>query len=232
MRLSKTWVGATVGNAVRLLATQGFTNNTAQFISTANTASETDTGAAVTVYAGDTGTIRGEVFTNGVAATYQATLSCNGGTLSGTNALVDNTLTIMPADAGKTIVCAYRNARIVPVNVTKSSTVVSDGISASNPLAIPGARVRYCILITNPGTLSATDVTASDALPGNVTFIPGSMRSGTSCTNATTVEDDNNTGADESDPFGMSYASGTVSGTAVSLAGSGTYAMVFDVTVN
>lgn len=58
------------------------------------------------------------------------------------------------------------------------------------------------------------------------------MRSGTSCTNATTVEDDNNTGADESDPFGMSYASGTVSGTAVSLAGSGTYAMVFDVTVN
>ncbi len=118
------------------------------------------------------------------------------------------------------------------LGVTKVSSVVSDGISGTNPKAVPGATLRYCILISNAGSATTTDVSASDNLPAGTSFVAGSMLTSTSCNGTTTAEDDDATGADESDPFGMSFAGGTVTGTASSLAPGGSMAMIFNVTLD
>lgn len=119
------------------------------------------------------------------------------------------------------------------LNVTKISNVVADGVSGSNPKAVPGATVRYCILVSNPGSATVTNISAQDNLPAGTTFVPGSMLTSTSCSGTTTTaEDDDAAGGDESDPFGMSFAAGNVTGTANALAPSGTMAMIFNVTVD
>ena len=232
LQLRKTWVNATLNDAVTLPATTGFTANTAAYSSVANTVSETDTGTAVTVYAGDVGTVQAESFTTGVPSNYQSVLGCSGGTLSGTNAQASNSLTINAADAGTTVLCTYTNSRVTILTVTKTSSVTADGVSASNPKAIPASRIRYCVLITNPGPSTATTVSATDALPTNMTYFPDSLRSGTTCANATNYEDGDATGADENDPFGISISGSTITGIASTLAVSGSFAMAFEATIN
>jgi uncharacterized repeat protein (TIGR01451 family) len=118
------------------------------------------------------------------------------------------------------------------VSVTKISSVLSDGVSASNFKSIPGAVVRYCIIVSNAGSGTATNVAAVDALPPGVTFVPGSMRSGTSCAAAANVEDDNSTGVDETDPVGASFAANTISINTQSLGVSNTVSLTFNVVVN
>ena len=121
------------------------------------------------------------------------------------------------------------------LSAAKTSTVISDGVNVTNPKAIPGAAVEYCILVTNNGnavTAASTNILMNDPLPPGVTFVAGSMRSGTSCAGAATVEDDDNVGADESDPFGMAFSGGIVSGSVATLAANATLAMVFRVTIN
>jgi uncharacterized repeat protein (TIGR01451 family) len=121
------------------------------------------------------------------------------------------------------------NAQLV---AAKTSFVVSDPVNGTtNQKAIPGATVRYCILTTNTGSATAENVAAMDTLPGNVTFIPGTMRSGTTCAGAADIEDFDATGADETNPFGMSTDTYVVNGFAPTLAPNGTFAMVFDVLV-
>jgi uncharacterized repeat protein (TIGR01451 family) len=120
-------------------------------------------------------------------------------------------------------------------SVTKSSTVISDGVSGANPKALPGAVVSYCILVTNNGTsatAASTNVVINDPLPANSSYVAGTLRSGPTCASATTVEDDDNIGTDESDPFGASISGSTISGSASSLAAGGTFAIVFRVTIN
>src|SRR3546814_9982892 len=98
--------------------------------------------------------------------------------------------------------------------VAKTSSVVSDPVNGTaNAKAIPGARMRYCILVTNNGSGTATGINLADPLPAGTSFVAGSLRSGTSCAGAATVEDDNASGADESDPFGASVWGTTVSAT-------------------
>ena len=119
------------------------------------------------------------------------------------------------------------------LQVAKTSTIVEDPVKGTqNPFFIPGATTRYCILITNIGSASATAVQANDTLPGDVTYIPGTIRSGTNCANAATVEDDNATGADETDPAGASFANGAVRMTHTSIAGGATAAFTFQTRVN
>ncbi len=118
------------------------------------------------------------------------------------------------------------------LSVTKISSIITDGISTTNPKFIPGATVQYCITVTNAGSGTTTAVSATDTLPTNVTFVAGSMRSGATCGAATTVEDDDNAGADETDPFGMSIAGTTMTGTAASLPPNGSLAMTLLTTVN
>jgi uncharacterized repeat protein (TIGR01451 family) len=118
------------------------------------------------------------------------------------------------------------------LSVTKLSSVLSDGVSATNPKAIPGAVMRYCILISNSGSATSSNIVATDSIPANVTYVPGSMLSGTGCAAAATGEDDNNSGGDESDPVGMDIAGTTLTGRANILGPSASFAMVFHATVN
>lgn len=117
---------------------------------------------------------------------------------------------------------------------TKSSVTVGDpvnGVSA-NAKRVPGGVVRYCLLVSNAGPLAATSIVMSDPVPTNVTFIPGSMRSGSACTGAATIEDDNNTGADEADPDGASFAAGNLIAVRANLASGSSMAITFEAIIN
>lgn len=118
------------------------------------------------------------------------------------------------------------------LSITKMSSVVSDGVSGSNPKALPGAILRYCILVSNAGSATATSVSIGDTIPANVTFVPGSILSGANCASAATAEDDDAVGADESDPYGVSIAGTALTGSAASLGPSTGFAIVFNATVN
>jgi uncharacterized repeat protein (TIGR01451 family) len=58
------------------------------------------------------------------------------------------------------------------VTVAKSSRVVSDPVNlTTNPKAIPGATVEYCITVANTsGAATATNVAVTDDLPVDVTY--------------------------------------------------------------
>lgn len=120
------------------------------------------------------------------------------------------------------------------LSVTKISSVTSDPISSQNPKAIPNAVIRYCITITNLGSSTATDISANDVLPADVTYVPGSAFSGVSCSAATTAEDDNaiDDAGDEDDPFGVSIAGTTVTGVASTLGPNDSFTFVFSATIN
>ncbi len=118
------------------------------------------------------------------------------------------------------------------VVVSKTSTVISDPVNGTtNPKFIPGATVRYCVLITNNGPGIATGIVAVDALPAQLAFVSGSMRSGATCATASTIEDDDNVGPDESDPVGASYSAGAITEIDATLANTGTVALIFDTIV-
>ena len=121
------------------------------------------------------------------------------------------------------------------LSVVKTSSTISDGVSGANPKSLPGAVTQYCVLVTNNGTAEtagSTGVQAVDVIPATMTYVAGSLFSGTSCATATTAEDDNAAGADESDPFGISVTGSTVTGVTASLTAGGTFAMQFRATVN
>ena len=60
-------------------------------------------------------------------------------------------------------------AHAAALTITKSSVVVADSISATNPKAVPGATVDYSLVVNNPnGALSGTtfrSVVISDTVP-------------------------------------------------------------------
>ena len=115
----------------------------------------------------------------------------------------------------------------------KTSRVLTDGIDdVAAEFNIPGATVEYCLYVTNTGESPATDVRMNDILPAQVTYVPGTLRSGTNCADASTPEDDDDTGADESDPRGASFASGTIRSTKATLAAGESLAVIFDATIN
>lgn len=119
------------------------------------------------------------------------------------------------------------------LDTDKTSRVISDPVSGTtNPKAIPGAVVEYCVSISNPNTSDATAISMTDNLPANVTFSPGTMRSGNDCLSATTVEDDDNIGADESDPVGASISGNTVTVSRASLNSLQAFAVTFRVTID
>jgi uncharacterized repeat protein (TIGR01451 family) len=121
---------------------------------------------------------------------------------------------------------------VTDIDVIKTSSVVSDGISVANPKAIPGATIRYCILVTNAGAATATSISATDSLPATVSYVPATMVSGTNCTTATTPEDDDASDGGESDPVNMSIAGTTITGTAATLPAGQSVALVFDTIIN
>lgn len=192
------------------------------------------------------------ILTNGTA-NYVIGNSAYGDVLS-TDASGNGNITVTFAAPVDTIVIDYGSHALAPANpgqqgmalhdiifcrpttnltVAKASSIVSDPVGgATNPKAIPGATMRYCILVTNNGSGTATAINIADALPARTTFVPGSLRSGTSCAAATTVEDDNASGGDESDPFGASFAGSAIAASTATLAPGGAMAIAFTVTID
>ena len=206
----------------------------------------------VTVTGSFNGTIVYPTLTNGVA-NYVVGNSAYGDATSADGSANGNVVVTFAAPVD-TITIEYGSHSIAPANpgqqgmaihdinfcrpvanllIAKTSSIVSDPVNGTtNPKAIPGATMRYCLLVTNGGSATATAIYVADPLPATTSFVPGSLRSGTSCAGATTGEDDNVTGADESDPFGAAIAGTTVSASTAALGPGSAFATVFDVTVN
>jgi uncharacterized repeat protein (TIGR01451 family) len=141
-----------------------------------------------------------------------------------------------PANPGQQYIAIHDITFCTPhaqLSVAKTSTLVSDPIrGTTNPLAIPGASLTYCVLISNAGPSNASVINGIDLLPASSTFLPGSMVSGTSCGGAATAEDDNASGADESDPMGASVSGSTLTITAAALDSGNSIALVYNATIN
>ena len=157
LALAKTWVNAAVNDTAVLSATGGANNATLS--STANSASETDTGTAVQVVPGNVITLA-ETLGAGNARTYTASAwSCSGGSLSG------NTLTLTAAHAGQAIVCTVTNsARVADVSVVKST--------AAGP-AVSGQVRNFTVTVSNAGPSAADGAVVSDT-PGAGLACPAS----------------------------------------------------------
>lgn len=206
----------------------------------------------VTVTGSFGGTSVTPTLTNGIANLVTGNTAI--GDATSADASADGNVVVTFTAPVDTIVIAYGNHTTAPANpgnqaitlhditfcnpqaavtVNKTSSIVSDPVNGTTDAKfIPGAIVRYCILATNAGSATTTAIAITDSLPANVTYVPGSMTSATGCSGAGTAEDDNASGADESDPFGMQISGATIGGTTASLGPSAAFAMRFDATVN
>ena len=124
------------------------------------------------------------------------------------------------------------NVDAANIGVTKAMTIISDGYNGTNFKAIPVAQLKYCVTISNSGAANASTVVATDSLPATLGYVPGSLTSGADCAGAATAEDDDASGADETDPIGASASGSTVTITRATLATSGSFAVTYRVTVS
>jgi uncharacterized repeat protein (TIGR01451 family) len=125
----------------------------------------------------------------------------------------------------------------VSLSVTKSATVLSDGVSTLNPKALPGAIVQYCLTVNNATlTTPAANVSLTDVIPANTTYVPGSINiggigSGGVClTGGVSVADDGSSTGLYTGSFNGSTK--TVTATIPLLAGGTSAAASFRVTIN
>lgn len=155
LTLRKTWVNAIVGNAVTVSATGGVNANSLN--STANTASETDTGSTVSVFAGEQITI-GENFTTGSSSNYTSGLACTG--LTGGSSLNGNVLTVGATPGA--IVCTETNSRIgttLTLNKTWANAIVGNAVTVSTSGGV------------NANSLNSTANTASETDSGSAVAV-------------------------------------------------------------
>ncbi|WP_102944949.1 OmpA family protein [Stenotrophomonas sp. VV52] len=103
LTLRKSWVDAAVGEAVTVEAA-GSTTSPITLASAADSANETDTGAAAQVFAGEAITLSETFAIPGNAANYTSALAC-----TGSSGLSGNVLTVGQGDTA--IVCTYTNTR-------------------------------------------------------------------------------------------------------------------------
>ncbi|MBC2670177.1 hypothetical protein ACFOON_09945 [Novosphingobium piscinae] len=114
------------------------------------------------------------------------------------------------------------------LTVSKFSSIISDPVNGTtNPKAIPGAVVEYCLAVSNgAGAATATGLALSDPLPSTVTYntafgiLVNATVSGSTCTGGTA---------------GGTYSATptpTVSGTLNNLAAGAAAALRFRVTIN
>lgn len=122
--------------------------------------------------------------------------------------------------------------------INKSARVVSDPVNGTTaPRAVPGAVIEYCIAVQNLGSVPALNLVVSDAIPTHMTYVSGSMRSngtvtGGACNGDGAAEDDNASGADESDGGAGSFASNTIQIGLPTVAVNETLTAVFRATVD
>jgi uncharacterized repeat protein (TIGR01451 family) len=120
------------------------------------------------------------------------------------------------------------------LSVNKNSLVISDGVEGSNPKAIPGAVLQYCIVVANASGAgaSATNVNVSDVLPTNVTYKTGSVVLNAAVTGSGASA---TCGAGTAGSDAVNYTTTpnpTVSGQLATLAPGASEGLVFQVTIN
>jgi uncharacterized repeat protein (TIGR01451 family) len=177
---------------------------------------------------------------NGDISNYQLiATTLNAGTTTVTahdNAIADDkdTQQVVFADAagpgdvvrdGKHSATGTYTVSTATLSVTKTSTVVSDPFNGvTNPKRIPGAVVRYSIVVTNSGAANASNVVVRDAIPASTTYAASTIT-----LNAVAQTD---VGGDDSADMGATNP-GEVTATVGALAsGGGSATVTFDVTVN
>lgn len=186
--------------ANRRFSTDQFTVRINQGGSVVSSATTTGTGSTVT--GGNTGLVQvtaGTAYTldeimsgPGSLSQYTRTMACT----NATNGVTTSFPTTVPGTItpvmGDVITCTITNtatAANARLEVTKTSVVLSDNVSATNPKAIPGARVRYTITVSNTGNLAvdANTIIIADPFPPDFTLdasTPMTMAVGNSGLNA------------------------------------------------
>lgn len=91
-----------------------------------------------------------------------------------------------------------------PLTLVKSTSVLTDPLNGSvNPKRVPGALVEYALLLTNTGVRPVTDVLIVLPVPPQASYVPGSI------VVDGVPEDDDASGADETDPDGADFGQTT-----------------------
>lgn len=173
-----------LGTTGRRFATDQFTVRINQ--GSAVVASATTAGTTTTVTGGDTGLVQLVAGTSysldeimagpGSLTQYTAALSCT----NATNGITTSFPTTVPGNItpvlGDVVTCTITNTRLAANNatlvVTKTSATLNDGVSLTNPKALPGARISYTITVQNTGNLAvdANSIVITDVLPPNFTL--------------------------------------------------------------
>jgi uncharacterized repeat protein (TIGR01451 family) len=111
------------------------------------------------------------------------------------------------------------------LTVSKTNRVIDDPVNGTtDPKAIPGATVEYCIAVSNgAGSATATNIVISDVLPADLTFVSGSIR-----INGALDGSGNCTGGDP----GGSIAAGTITAPLIDVAANETRTASFRATIN
>ena len=176
LALAKTWTHAAVNDSATLSASGG--TNTATLASVANSAAETDTGAAVKVAPGDVVTLSETPGADNARPYTASAWTCTGGKLSG------NTLTLTDAHAGQAIVCSITNSgRATDVSVVKSATGPVNS----------GQLTNFTVVVSNAGPLAADGAMVSDTpgagldCPASGTPITCSASGGAACPGAASL---------------------------------------------
>ncbi|MEH6758411.1 MAG: CshA/CshB family fibrillar adhesin-related protein [Parasphingorhabdus sp.] len=172
-----------MGTGGRIFNTDQFNLQLLQGTTVVGSATTTGTGTTVTngtvgpvqLTAGTSYRLAETAAGSTVLSRYTPVLSCTNS--NGSSATILPTMlgsNFSPA-LGDVIVCVVTNTREAvnaKLTVTKTSAVISDGISGASPKAIPGAIVRYYIVVTNVGDASVdTDsIYIDDILPANMTY--------------------------------------------------------------
>lgn len=148
-------------------------------------ASSTTTGTGTTVTGGDTALVQVTAGTTysldeimsgpGSLTQYTRALACtnaiNGVTTTFPTTVPGNITPVL----GDVITCTLTNTRLAgnaTLVVTKTSAVLSDGVSVTNPKAIAGARIQYTITVQNTGNLAvdANSIIITDPFPPDFTM--------------------------------------------------------------
>ncbi len=219
---------------LKAMGTGGRRFNTDQFIvrirnGTTDIATSTTTGTGGTVTGGDTALVQlnagtayslDEIMSGpGSLSQYTPVLGCTNGTNGVTTSFPATVPGMITPVLGDVITCTITNTRIAgnaTLVIAKTSTILSDGVSGSNPKALPGAVVRYTITVQNTGnlTVDANSIVIQDPFPADFTldastpfiFANGTVPSGLNAFNQSTMVTYSTTsGAPYSAPLGTGY---------------------------